>query len=107
ATLDNGRSYRGKFYQITGATSISSLNPLWEGYEPWWMDWGGDGYAYGGPDYVAHYTGRVLAILTDGKEDRMPCRLLLADAAAEMGCGCRGHSRLLIGSVFGADLPRH
>jgi hypothetical protein len=106
ATLDGGRSYRGKFYQISGTTSADSLSPLWQGYEPWWVDWGGEGYSYTGPDYVKHYSGRVLAVLTDGKEDRMRCRFVLTDGAAGMAGGGRGQCRLRSGSVIAAHFPK-
>src|SRR3984893_19311344 len=62
ATLSDGKTYSGQFFQITTDTTVDNLGPLWTGWGGGWRgDWGDWG---AGPQFVKHYSGRGLANLS-------------------------------------------
>src|SRR5438270_10531357 len=66
ATLANGKTFTGQFFQITSDTTVDNLSPLWVGWGGYGYRgrWGGDwGMWNAGPEFVTHYSGKVLANL--------------------------------------------
>src|SRR5271154_6189612 len=65
ATMSGGQTYSGQYFQITKDTSADSIGPLW--YAGWGGRIGGSGWdywdSYPSPDFITHYTGRVVAQL--------------------------------------------
>lgn len=63
-----------------------TLGPLWDG---WYRPWHGWPYWYGspGPQFVTHYSGRVLANLTSPDGDHMRCRFHLLHPQSGMAGG--------------------
>src|SRR5690242_3748503 len=60
ASLSDGTTYSGQFFQVTRDTTVDTLSPLWTGWGRGrrgfgWDDWGA------GPGFITHYTGRVVA----------------------------------------------
>src|ERR1700704_4909916 len=64
ATLSDGKTYSGQFFQITSNTTVDNLGPLWSGWGGYGGRWGGDwGFWDAGPEFVTHFSGRVVANL--------------------------------------------
>ena len=104
AAFSNGTTYSGQYFQITSDTSLSGLGPLWAGWEPeWGMDEADDWSA--GPQFITHYSGRVVANLADADGIHMRCRFRLIHPANGMAGGGRGVCRLPDGSRIEARLP--
>src|SRR5690349_6987875 len=61
AMLSDGKTYSGQFFQSTKDTTVDSIGPIWDGWggRRAWGYWGADPT----PDFITHYTGRVLANL--------------------------------------------
>ncbi len=58
ATLTDGQTYSGQFFEVTKDTQVDNLGPLWTGWRPGW-GFGGFDYWDAGPSFVTHYSGRV------------------------------------------------
>src|ERR1700682_5552429 len=63
ASAPDGISYAGQFFQITRDTTVANLGPLWDGWGPGWRR-GGWASWDAGPEFVTHYTGKVVANLS-------------------------------------------
>src|ERR1700730_14069682 len=65
ATMSDGKTYSGQYFQITKDTTVDSIGPLWTGGG--WGGRGGRAWGYWGvdpsPDFITHYSGRVVANL--------------------------------------------
>ncbi|HET9106361.1 MAG TPA: hypothetical protein VFN79_04135 [Steroidobacteraceae bacterium] len=109
ASLRNGRTYSGRYFQITSDTSLNGLGPLWVGWGPeWGMDeWGLNDWNdwEPGPQFVTHYSGRVVANLATAGGAHMRCRFRLIHPADGMGGGGRGVCELPNGSRIHAQFP--
>jgi hypothetical protein len=101
ATFANGRTFTGPFSQITSNLTheLGSQGPIWhqEGlYDvgPWLQS-------------VPHYTGRVVANLSDSKGVQMRCHFQLMTPVDGMAGGARGECKLPDGlsvdAQFSAD----
>lgn len=113
ATLANGSSYTGPFFQVTRETRVDELAPLWTGwggYGGGWRGRGGRGYwgggGYWGPwgpssSIVTHYSGKVLANL-QGADGRMRCRFTLMRPSSGMAGGGQGQCQIPAGGKINA-----
>ena len=97
-------TYAGQFFQITSDTTADSLGPLWNGWGPGWRR-GGWAYWDAGPEFVTHYSGKVVANLTapDGKHMRCTFRLVHPDGG--MSGGGTGQCQMPDGKTIDANFP--
>ncbi len=72
ATLTDGKTFTGQYFQITTDTTVDNLGPLWAGWGPGWRR-GGWGYWNAGPEFVKHYSGKVVANLGTPDGTYMRC----------------------------------
>jgi hypothetical protein len=105
AVLSDGRTYSGRFLQVTDGMTVDNLWPLWSGWGPGyrgrggWEDWDGP------PKFVIHYTGRVLANLGAPNGEHMHCRFELIHPSDGMLGGGRGRCRMPDGNTVDATFP--
>jgi hypothetical protein len=104
ASFSDGRAFTGSFFQITQDTQIDRVAPLWAGWSPRWQGWYGWD-ANPGPDFVKHYSGRVLANLTGVNGEHMRCRFQLVRPRSGMQGGGEGSCQLNDGSAIDATFP--
>lgn len=102
ATFADGKTYSGKLFQITSETTVDDMAPLWVG---WRGRWGGWPYWDAGPQFITHYSGRVVANLSDPNGDRMRCNFRLIDPDRGMAGGGTGKCQLSTGQTIDADFP--
>jgi hypothetical protein len=103
AMLSDGKTYSGQFFQITTDTTVDNLGPLWTG-------WGGVGpgewgYWGAGPQFVTHYSGRVLANLSTPDGQYMRCKFQLVHPSDGMAGGGRGQCQMPDGKTIDATFP--
>lgn len=110
ATLP-GSTYQGRFFQITQQTQREVLAPLWVGWNNGWSDWpywggpfpgGPFPEGYGGTEFITHYSGKVLANLSNPQGQRMRCRFVLMAPRSGMAGGGQGECQLSNGSTINA-----
>ncbi len=104
ATLSTGEAYMGNLFQITSDTRVDQVGPLWEGWRGR-RGWGGWGYWDAGPEFVTHYTGRVLANLSSPNGDHMRCNFRLIEPDRGMAGGGEGQCQLTAGQTIDATFP--
>jgi len=99
ATLANGETFTGRFFQITSSLTgeLGPQGPIWHqegGYDV-------------GPElqYVAHYTGRVVADLSRSDGAQMRCRFKLMRPVDGMAGGAQGECQLPAGQTVDAQFP--
>lgn len=109
ATMPGGATYSGQFFQITKNTTVDSIGPLWSG----WGGWGGRagwGWGYWGvdpsPDFITHYSGRVVANLEQPSGAHMRCQFRLASPTDGMNGGGLGQCQLPDGTTIDANFPK-
>jgi hypothetical protein len=104
ATLADGTTYSGQFFQITKETTVESVGPLWAG---WYPGWGGWDYwdAVPSRSFITHYTGRVVANLAAPSGEHMRCKFQLAHPSHGMAGGGRGQCQLPNGKTIDATFP--
>src|SRR5882757_6485837 len=96
ATLTDGKTYSGQFFQITKNTTVDSIGPLWYG---WHSSWGGRG-GWGGweavpsADFITQYSGRVVANLGASSGEHMRCKFQLAHPQNGMAGGGSGQCQM-------------
>jgi hypothetical protein len=99
ATLANGETYTGRFFQITSSLTdeLGPQGPIWHQ----------EGLYDVGPElqYVAHYTGRVVADLRRPDGAQMRCRFELMRPVDGMAGGARGECQLPDGLNTDAQFP--
>jgi hypothetical protein len=99
ATLANGETFTGPFLQITSTLTdeLGSQGPIWHQ----------EGLYDVGPalQYVAHYSGRVVADLSRSNGEQMRCRFELMRPVDGMAGGARGECRLPDGLSVHAQFP--
>jgi hypothetical protein len=101
----DGRTFTGSYFQITSETRIDRLHPLWIGWNnPWrgWRYWN----AAPTPEFIRHYSGRVLANLVAADGARMRCRLRLQVPGDGMRGGAQGRCQAPDGRAIDASFPR-
>jgi hypothetical protein len=109
ATLADGKSYGGRYFQITKDTTVDSIGPLWTGWGGWGGR-GGRGWGYWGvdpsPDFITHYTGRVVANLAEPSGTHMRCQFQLVHPSDGMNGGGLGQCQLPDGTTIDANFPK-
>jgi hypothetical protein len=107
ATLSGGQSYSGQYFEITKDTTTDSVGPLWYGWVPGWGYGGGWDYwgAYPTPDFITHYTGRVVANLGSPSGAHMRCKFVLVHPDDGMNGGGSGQCQLPDGTSIDANFP--
>ncbi|MDB6088804.1 MAG: hypothetical protein JWN85_1588 [Gammaproteobacteria bacterium] len=106
ATLSNGKTYSGQYFQITKDTTVDGIGPLWTG----WggrrgMDWGYWG-ADPSPDFITHYSGRVVANLAETDGSHMRCQFRLVHPSDGMNGGGLGQCQMPDGTSIDANFPK-
>jgi hypothetical protein len=113
ATVSGGQTYSGRYFQITKDTTVDSIGPLWypgwggrggwDGRGGWggWEDWDADP----SPDFVTHYTGRVVANLASPSGTHMRCQFQLVHPSDGMNGGGTGQCQLPDGKTIDANFP--
>jgi len=74
AVLPDGKTYSGRFSEVTTHMTVDNLWPLWSGWGPGYRGRGGWD---GPPEFVIHYTGRVVADLGAPNGGQMRCQFPL------------------------------
>jgi hypothetical protein len=104
----NGQNYSGQFFQITDDTTADTVGPLWTGWGAGfgrfgggWDYWGADAF----PDFITHYSGRVLANLSASNGTHMRCKFQLAHPDSGMSGGGSGKCQLPDGKSIVAEFP--
>jgi len=101
ATLANGEAFDGKFFQVTSETRVDRLEPLWTGWR-FRHDWP---YWDSGPDFVKHYSGRVVANLQGTQGEHMRCSFRLVHPSSGMAGGGAGRCQVPGGETVDATFP--
>ncbi len=100
ASLSDGRTFRGPFLQVRSTQTVE-LDPLWNGWRPYWRDW-----SYWGPmdatAFATRYSGKVVANLSDETGARMRCRFHLNEPVSGMSGGGQGECQFANGQVIDA-----
>ena len=99
ATLTDGQTYSGQFFEITKDTRVDNLGPLWTGWGPRFGFGGFDSWD-AGPSFVTHYSGRVVANLGTPSGVHMRCNFQLAHPSKGMAGGGRSGEELEAGGGF-------
>lgn len=104
AALPDGKTFSGRYFQITSETTVDRLGPLWYG-GPW--GWRGRGWSYWEPSpaFVKHYSGKVVANLTAPDGERMRCHFHLIRPSSGMSGGGQGKCQLPNGQNIDAMFP--
>lgn len=105
ATLSDGTTYSGQFFQITRETTVDGLGPLWVGWGRRFGRFGGWNDWDAGPSFITHYTGRVVANLGTPGGEHMRCRFQLARPRDGMAGGGRGQCQMPDGNTIDATFP--
>jgi hypothetical protein len=105
ATLSNGKIFTGQFFQITSDTTVDNLGPLWTGWGPGWRGRDNWGMWDAGPEFVTHYTGRVVANLGTPDGKHMRCNFQLVHPSDGMAGGGRGQCQMPNGNTIDATFP--
>jgi len=105
ATFADGKSYSGQLFQITSDTRVDDVGPLWTGWYGRRWGWGPWGYWDAGPQFITHYSGRVVANLSDPGGDHMRCDFRLVQPAKGMSGGGQGKCQLGDGHTIDATFP--
>ncbi|MGO8829387.1 MAG: hypothetical protein ACLQT5_09085 [Steroidobacteraceae bacterium] len=102
ATLSDGTNYRGKYHQITRDKKFDGAM-LFDGWYSGWdeTDWG----VGSSPDFVAHYTDRVIADLASPSGSRMRCQFQLVYPDNGMYGGGGGECLLSGGEAIDVKFP--
>jgi hypothetical protein len=104
ATLADGSVYTGAYFQVTDTTTDDTLGPLWDGWGPGW-GFGGWDYWDTGPDFITHYTGRVVANLVDPEGKHIRCKFRLVHPSSGMASGGQGDCQLPDGKTIETSFP--
>jgi len=99
ATFANGEIFTGRYFQITSSLTdeLGPQGPIWHQ----------QGLYDVGPElqYVAHYTGRVVADLNRSDGAQMRCRFNLMRPVDGMAGGAGGECQLADGRSVDAEFP--
>jgi hypothetical protein len=109
ATLSDGKTFAGQFYQITSDTTIDNLGPLWAGWDGYGRRgyWGGDwGFWDAGPEFITQYSGKVVANLSSSDGKHMRCKFQLVHPSDGMVGGGRGQCQMPQGTTIETTFPK-
>jgi hypothetical protein len=107
ATFADGKSYSGRLFQITSDSRVDDMQPLWTGWHRGrGFGFGGWNYWDSGPEFITHYSGRVVANLTDPNGDHMRCNFRLVQPSRGMAGGGEGKCQLSDGHTVDATFPK-
>lgn len=99
ATFANGETFTGRFFQVTSSLTdeLGPQGPIWHQEGPYDV----------GPElqHVRHYTGRVVANLSQSDGAQMRCRFKLMRPVDGMAGGARGECQLSDGLNVDAQFP--
>ena len=103
--ISNGHTYTGQYFQITSDTTVDNLAPLWVGWGPrrrmgGWYDWDA------GPEFVTHYSGRVVANLATDNGAHLRCRFQLVHPSDGMAGGGHGECQMPDGQRIDAQFTK-
>ncbi len=103
AMLSDGTKYSGPYFEITRVTKADGTALRFDG---WYSGWDETDWNVGAtPDYMAHYTGRVIADLRSSNGLHMRCRFRLAYPSNGMFGGGSGECRLPDGRIIDVRFP--
>ena len=106
ATFTDGKTYSGMLFQITSDTTVDDTGPMWAGWgDRWGGGWGEWRYWDRGPEFITHYSGRVVANLKTGDGEGMRCNFRLVDPSRGMVGGGQGKCQLGDGHTIDATFP--
>jgi hypothetical protein len=106
AMLSNGKTFTGQFFQITSDTTVDDLGPLWAGYGPRGR-WGGEwDFWDAGPEFVTHYSGKVVANLSSPDGKHMRCKFQLVQPSDGISGGGSGQCQLPGGKTIDTTFPK-
>lgn len=105
AVLSDGKTYSGQFFEITDDTTVDNLGPLWSGWNSGFRGRSGWDYWQGAPEFVTHYTGRVVANLGAPNGEHMRCQFRLVRPSDGMAGGGHGQCQLPDGKTIDATFP--
>jgi hypothetical protein len=104
ATMPDGTTYSGQYFQITRDTTVDSVAPIWDGWHSGWR--GASNWDAGPtPDFITHYTGRVVANLAAPDAVHMRCKFELIHPTDGMAGGGSGQCQLPDGESIDASFP--
>jgi hypothetical protein len=103
ATLSDGTKYSGRYFQITPDTSLPSIEPLFDGWNPAWEETNSGV----GPwvDFIANLEHLVVANLASPSGSRMRCKFQLVFPPNGMYGGGSGQCQLPDGKTIDATFP--
>jgi hypothetical protein len=104
AAVEGGKTYSGTFFQVNSETQVDRLGPLWVGWGRRFNDWPYWGYDTG-PDFVRHYSGKVVANLASPDGSYLRCRFDLIRPSSGMAGGGAGRCQGPSGKSFDATFP--
>jgi hypothetical protein len=104
ATVPDGVSYTGLFFQITSDTTVDNLGPLWAGWGPG-LRRGGWEYWDDEPEFVTHYSGKVVANLSASDGMHMRCTFRLVHPSDGMAGGGTGQCQMPDGKTIETNFP--
>jgi hypothetical protein len=106
ARLSTGETYSGRFFQITADTQVDQIGPLWAGWSDRWHGWR---YWDQQPSaaFVTHYSGRVVANLSEPGGQHMRCHFQLVHPSRGMAGGGEGQCQLPSGTVIQATFDHN
>jgi hypothetical protein len=104
ATLAGGKAFSGPYLQITREARSVDFDPLWNGWDNGWPDWGFG--AFPQDAFTTVYSDRVMANLQAADGQRMRCHFHLNHPIDGMGGGGQGQCQLKGGRSVDAVFPR-
>jgi hypothetical protein len=103
ATLSDGTTYNGRYYQITPETNVPGIAPLYDGWNPAWEETNsGEGPWI---DFNARLAHRAVARLVSPSGSHMRCKFQLMFPPNGMYGGGRGKCQLPDGRTINATFP--
>jgi hypothetical protein len=104
ATLSDGTTYTGRYFQISQDTTLDSIRPLWGAWDSAWAGRSGWGYwnATPSPDFIRQYTGSTVANLVAPDGEHARCKFQLVHPAEGIAGGGTGQCQTPDGQTVDA-----
>lgn len=104
-----GTPFEGRFFQIRQETRAETLIPLWTHWDLDWNDWSFRDSPMPPPQpvpqFITHYSGKVVATLESAQQQRMRCRLQLKKPAIGLSEGAEGECQDQNGKTINVIFP--